>query len=430
MNYDCLIIGGGISGLTCGIRCQSAGLSTAILSAGMSALHFSSGSIDLIGYDRARRIVHSPFEYLKEFTGAMPDHPYAHCGVDTVREALVFLRDTLKAEELEIYDNGERNHFHVTGMGTLKPTYFSQRSVFNDSIRQAFERRAKIAVLNFEGYRDFYPELAISNLLKNELFKNVEIVTGRLVFPDYGDPEKNPFEYRSIDIARIFDTIQYLDEIAEQIKREAGDAEFVAMPAFIGINNYKKHHQILQMLTGKLIYEIPTLPPSILGMRLDDALKSRFADLGGVLIAGDKVMGGDFLDGVLDHVHTQNYGTTRLRARAFVLSTGSFFSGGLVSDSGGMREPVLNLRMSATSPRNTWYSPQFLDRKGHPFFEFGVETTGKLNPFDAEGKVIENMFCTGAILAHYNPIGEGSGGGVAVSTGYYAANQIIKACGK
>ncbi len=429
MNYDCLIVGGGFSGLTCGIRCQGAGLSTAIISAGMSALHFSSGSIDLVGYDHERKIVYRPFEYLEKFTGAAPDHPYAHCGVETVRESLFFLKDVLAAEEMEIHNNGDENHFHVTGMGTLKPTFFSQRSVFNSAISQAFARKAKIAVLNFEGYRDFYPELAITNLLNNSLFRDVEISTGKLVFPDYGDPQKNPFEYRSIDVARIFDTIQYLDEIAEQIKREAGDAEFVAMPAFIGIQNYKKHHQILQMLTGKLIYEIPALPPSILGMRLDDALKSRFAELGGVLIAGDMVKGGDFRGGLLDHVHTQNYGTARLRAKAFVLSTGSFFSGGLVSDARGIREPIFDLRVSATSPRSTWHSPQFLDRKGHPFLEFGVETNGRLNPLDAGGNPVENIFCTGALLPHYNPIREGSGGGVAVATGFHAANQIIKACG-
>ena len=47
MIYDCVIIGGGLAGLTCGIKCAKEGLHTVIISGGMNSLHFSSGSIDL-----------------------------------------------------------------------------------------------------------------------------------------------------------------------------------------------------------------------------------------------------------------------------------------------------------------------------------------------------------------------------------------------
>ena len=98
MIYDCLIIGGGISGLTCGIRCSAAGLNCAILSSGMSSLHFSSGSIDLMGYDGDHRGVYEPFEYLESFIASHPRHPYAKCGTSGIRDALFFLRDQLSAE--------------------------------------------------------------------------------------------------------------------------------------------------------------------------------------------------------------------------------------------------------------------------------------------------------------------------------------------
>ncbi len=429
MNYDCLIIGGGISGLTCGIACAEAGLRTAVISAGMSALHFSSGSIDLYGYHADRKIVYQPLDYIERLIMPVKEHPYSKCGMDTIRSAISFFASQIALGGVELYHNGDYNHFHVSTIGTVKPTYLSQKSVFNDDIKEAFKKRPKIAILNFAGFRDFYPPLAKANLEKNSLFGLFEIVTGEIELPGYARTPGNPHEFRSIDIARIFDSEKYLRKIADDIAGKAGDALFVGMPAFIGINGFNRVYQRLVSLTGKLIYEIPTLPPSILGMRLDNALKARFAALGGEFVAGDRVKGGDFIGAKLDHVHTENHGSTRLRSRYYVLATGSFFSGGMVSEFNAVREPILGLRLFHEEDRTRWHAQTMFGKESHPFLRYGAETNERLNPVNADGKTVENLFCTGAILPHYNPIREGCGGGVAISTGYYAARRIIDACG-
>jgi len=430
MRYDCLIAGAGLSGLVCGIRCAEMGLRTVIISGGMNALHFSSGSIDLMGYEPSGKAIASPYQYLKKFTPKKPGHPYAKVGLKTIRESLAFFKEQCSAGGLNLYDNGEENHFHITGLGTMKISYFSQESVFNSRLKEAFEKKAPVAVLNFDGFRDYFTDLTLEQLRRLPLLKDVTITTGKIRLPYYFRTERNLHEFRSIDLARVFDSEKFLPRIADEIKKAAGNARIVSLPAFIGIENFSKIHRKLEQMTGLLIYEVPSLPPSILGMRIDQALKNRFADLGGELSAGDKVFGGEIIKGTLDHVHTENYGNTRHSARFYVLATGSFFSGGLKSEFNRIEEPLLKLKISDSPSRNKWYSDSFFDKKGQPFISYGVKTGKTLNPFSADGKEVKNLFCTGSILSGYDPVREGSGGGVAISTGYFAANKIISAVAK
>ncbi len=430
MNYDCVIIGGGIAGLLCGIKCAGRGLRCLIVSSGMSALHFSSGSIDLLGYHPAGELVRAPFDALASFINSCPDHPYAKCGEALIEDALFFLKKEVARENFYLYSNERDNHFHVTTLGTLKPAFFSQSSVFNEHLKESFEKKPKIAILTFEGFRDFYPELVSVNLKNQALFQACEIITGSIDVSAFHETKDSHYEFRSIDIGRLFDSEKYLNEIANQINAIAGEADIVGLPAFIGISRYNTIFKKLQALTRPVIYEIPTLPPSILGMRLDNALKRRFAELGGLFVAGDKVIGGEIRAGLLESIHTRNQGDSKIKAPFFVLATGSFFSGGIISRFDVMQEPVLALSVEYPQNRCMWHSKDFFHPDSHPFLQFGVKTNETLNPWDDSGKAVRNLFCAGAVLSGYNPIKEASGSGVAISTGYYAAKQIIARCRK
>ena len=77
MKFDTVIIGGGLAGLTCGIRLQQAGTKCAIVSAGQSALHFSSGSFDLLNELPDGTPVSNPEEAVARLDKS---HPYAKIG--------------------------------------------------------------------------------------------------------------------------------------------------------------------------------------------------------------------------------------------------------------------------------------------------------------------------------------------------------------
>jgi glycerol-3-phosphate dehydrogenase subunit B len=424
--YDCLIIGGGIAGLTCGIRCAAEGLKTAVISGGMNSLHFSSGSIDLAGYDEKGRIIKKPFEYISKVISRDKNHPYASAGIKTIKNSIAFFSSELEAESLPLNNNGDSNHFHVTAIGTLKPSYLSQESIFNEKAVSILKNNSKIAILNFRGFRDYYPEQTIALLKNNSLFQNIQIISGEISLPYYINTEKNLHEFRSVDLARIFETEKYLPRIADEILKVTENAEAVSLPAFLGIKNYSLIRKRLEELTGKYIYEIPSLPPSIPGLRLDNALKNRYIKLGGDYISGDRAESGQYNGNTLEKIITRGSGTSGITAGYFVLATGSFFSGGIVSEFNNIYEPLLGLKVKYDTPGNKWYSTSFFDKKSHPFLGYGVLTDKKLNPINNEGKTIRNLFCAGSVLAGYNPVKEGNGGGVAISTGYSCAERIIK----
>ena len=72
MKFDIVIIGGGLAGLVCGIKLQKAGKKCAIVSAGQSAMHFSSGTFDLLGRLPDGTEVTNPLEAMKSLP---EEHP-------------------------------------------------------------------------------------------------------------------------------------------------------------------------------------------------------------------------------------------------------------------------------------------------------------------------------------------------------------------
>jgi glycerol-3-phosphate dehydrogenase subunit B len=389
----------------------------------MSSLHFSSGCVDLLGRNRLGEKVFEPFKELKALAAACPEHPYSKIGADAVKSGLDFFVGQAKARNLDYCANKDKNHLHITALGRVRTTYLSPDGVYSPRIEEAFLNKKKVAVLNFAGFRDFYPELAAANLKKHPLFEKCTITTGQIKLPELSPTGGRIRELRSIDIARHFDCAKDLGPVAEQISRLGQGAQFVAMPAILGINNFGRIRDSLEKLAGTIIYEVPTLPPSILGMRLDEALRSRFAELGGVLLPGERVCGGAIEKSRVLSLALAS--RAKISADNFVLATGSFFSGGLVSRPDSIREPVFDLKVFANQRRGNWYNPVFLSAESHPFMEYGVVTDSSLCALDASGRAVENLYCAGAVLAGYHPVREQSGLGVAISTGVFAADRVI-----
>lgn len=136
------------------------------------------------------------------------------------------------------------------------------------------------------------------------------------------------------------------------------------------------------------------------GLTLNECPREEFIKLGGTLFPGDSVIGGHIADDGdgkrLEWVETRNLVGTRLEAPYYILSTGKFFSRGLVSNMEGIAEPVFGCDVEYAGGPSEWTVAEFFDDQ--PFEKFGVITDAE-GRVKTGGKVIGNLYAAGEILA-------------------------------
>ncbi|MFM5243262.1 glycerol-3-phosphate dehydrogenase subunit GlpB [Aeromonas media] len=422
MKFDTIVIGGGMAGLSAALRLAEAGQKTLLMASGQSALHFSSGSVDLLESEG------DPRAALPAFMAAHPDHPYSKVGLTNIEASLADLQRHCHEQGLPLFRQ-ERNHQRLTPIGTLKSTWLSP-----ETCACVTEAPAPDALLlaTLEGFRDFHPALAAANLATHARFAHCRILTGEIRLPQLAAFSRNPHEFRSADIARLFDKQQHdrqdlLTDLAREIGRmvkECGEpgCRHIVLPACLSLGLVGPRLSELEARTGCTIKEVATMPPSLIGMRMQEALKRRVLTLGGTFLTSERVLGARYDGDRVIGVHSQNGDDQLFEADHFVLASGSFFSRGLESRLGGIREPIFDADVLSLPERDAWAGRRLFDH--HPFMGFGVKTDDQLRVLRG-GKPLANLYGAGSVLAHYDPVREGSGSGVAVATGWQAAGHIL-----
>ena len=424
MKFDTIVIGGGMAGLSAALRLAEAGQKTLLMASGQSALHFSSGSVDLLESEG------DPRAALPAFMAAHPDHPYSKVGLTNIEASLTDLQRHCHEQGLPLFRQ-EHNHQRLTPIGTLKSTWLSPETCACVTEAPAPD---VLLLATIEGFRDFHPALAAANLATHARFAHCRILTGEIRLPQLAAFSRNPHEFRSADIARLFDKQQHdkqdlLTDLAREIGRmvqECGEpgCRHIVLPACLSLGLVGPRLAELEARTGCTIKEVATMPPSLIGMRMQEALKRRFLALGGTFLTSERVLGARYDGDRVIGVHSQNGDDQLFEADHFVLASGSFFSRGLESRLGGIREPIFDADVLSLPERDAWAGRRLFDH--HPFMGFGVKTDDQLRVLRG-GKPLANLYGAGSVLAHYDPVREGSGSGVAVATGWQAAGHILGA---
>lgn len=414
MKFDTVIIGGGLSGLICGLRLQKAGKKCAIISAGQSAMHFSSGTFDLLGRMPDGSVVEKPLEALKKLDEG---HPYSIIGAERVSEYAAEAPGFLKSCGIAVTGDASINCWRITPTGERKPAWLTL-SDFTPLASKDEKIGNKALIVNILGYLDFNTKFLADSFEKNGTV--CRIVSIKL--EEMERLRKNPSEMRSTNIARVMDREGVWEKASAQIKEMVKDEDVVVLPAVFGLKNAETADTMRKTIGIKTVF-VATMPPSVPGIRTQMTLKAEFEKAGGRFFLGDSVLEADYNeDGTVRSIITSNFGDIRVYADNFVLASGSFFSKGLIATPDKIFEPVFGIDLTYSDKRDGWFDRNFWRKQN--YISFGAKVSKRMN-VSVEGKVITNLYAVGSLLGGSNLLYEGCGGGVAIISAMAAADEIL-----
>lgn len=405
MHYDLLIIGTGLSGLMAAKAAVDLGKKILILGKGIGSLSLFSNSIDLLGPSQQGRTME---ENLSLWIKNHPDHPYSKVGLKGIEDSLSsFL--SLFPPPYSFMALGRRNSLIPTAAGTLRPTYLIPETMAEGV---SFPN-GKTLIVGIKGYKDFYPHYVADQM------KCRGITISLTDFPNPGETANA--------LARLMEKKSFRQEIASKIKEHFYGESRIGFPALLGLHNPMEVKDDLERLIGTKIFEIPTLPPSIPGMRIFYRFKEWLAYKGVPLLLGSSVKNG-IIKGkrcVAIHISHPPLMTT-YSADRYLLATGRFTGGGLWADRERISEPIFNLPVKQPETREEWFRSHFFDSLSHPIHQTGIMVNSSFQPIDEGGNLIlENVWVAGTILAHHNWMDEKSREGIEIATGYMAARYAL-----
>ena len=421
---DLLVIGAGLSGLMAAYTAAQADLKVRVVNKGLGSMHWSAGTVDLLGYTPAAQAkpVQKPFQAIEALVAQHPDHPYGLLGRANIQAGLDSFVALTKAIGLPYQGapDPEDNLFLPSPAGAVRPVYLAPQAQIGGDLR----RPEPMLIVGFKGMRDFYPDLLAENLAKQgyqarPAFLPISLITDRR-------------DFNTVQLAEALDDPGRRTRLGQELKRLAQPGERIGLPAILGMHAHQQALIDLERLCGAPVFEIPTLPPSVPGVRLYKALRDKLLEMGVRIEAAMEIINAEVTaahngnPGLVQWVASETSARPlKHRAQNYLLATGGILGGGFNSDhTGRVWEVIFDLPLTAPQDRSAWFDGSFLSPTGHPVFNGGVAVNKTFQPI-ADGKPIyANLWAAGHLLANADPILERSMEGMAIVTGVSAGKAV------
>ena len=193
---------------------------------------------------------------------------------------------------------------------------------------------------------------------------------------------------------------QNREKLARVIEPLVKDSKIIGLPAILGL--YRTHEVIshLEELIGVPIFEIPTIPPSVPGLRLKEAFERGLRSKGVQYFSLTKALkvrqtaagrfethiGRDDVEHIID-------------SRGVILASGRFIGGGLFADRTHIHETIFDLPVYQPASRHDWHHRDMLDSRGHSINQAGLEIDDSFRPFNDSAQLQRTVLNRPAVPA-------------------------------
>jgi glycerol-3-phosphate dehydrogenase subunit B len=279
-----------------------------------------------------------------------------------------------------------------------------------------------IALAGLTGFRDFDSVLASSRLaarLKRPIAAADLPLPGSLPMRDL----------YATDLARRFENSEWLAQACAAWRPSLVGVRHLGLPAVLGFRNHGSVITAIEESLELTVFEIPTLPPCLPGLRLEAVLREACLACGVDVIEGAPVVGrvdGRTRTARAAGVQAQTAGGPRvINAGAVLLATGDLLHGGLVArQNGRVQESVFDLPVVHSNDRSTWTALHLSDPQ--PYTTFGLRVDTRMRPLGADGApLLQNLFAAGGLLAGARRAEEGSRQGIGLATAWRAVESAL-----
>lgn len=411
--WDVVVVGGGLAGRMAALAATDGGASVHLVTESEDAVRHSSGLFDLLGYEPgAENPLSAPFEDLAELPD---DHPYSVLGESTIRAAI----RRFESAAGESFDglSSERNGLVLGPLGIPLVAYGLPDTVEPGLL----SREGAIRLVDIDPLQDFDAAIAATNLERTGL--TTDIGTATIDLGEVLSPESDRLEVahrldREVSAAPADRTL--LPLLSDALLEISRGYERVGIPAVLGVDRPTAVYEAVDSRIDATLFEIPTGPPSVLGIRLDRALDAAIDRTEALVSAGPRVVDYRADGGRIAAVALDRDGATEwIRGRQFVLATGGFVGGGLQATETDLVEPVFDcpVRGPADVKDRTATGPF----DSQPFATAGLSVDDRLRPLEEnDSPCFSNLRSSGDVLGGFDPVAEGSATGTATATGYAA----------
>jgi glycerol-3-phosphate dehydrogenase subunit B len=419
--YDVCIIGAGLAGLAATLFVANRGLSC-VQVGHTGEINFATGFLDLLGVHPVseKNVWSDPWAGIDALVQDVPDHPYARLPKEDIHDAYDELLSFLKEAGLPYNRRTNHNIRVLTSMGTIKTTYCVPHTMWNGVM--ALEEKPACLLIDIRGLKGFSARQIAAGLKDGW----PDLRNAHISFP--GTDHLSDVYTEHMASALILS--ENRERFARALQPHIKEAQIVGMPAILGLYRTLEVVSDLEKRIGVPVFEIPTIPPSVPGLRLKEAFERGLRAKGVDYFSQNRVL----------EVQHKSHGCFELgigrttiensvQSRGVILASGRFIGGGLHADRKRIKETIFDLPVYQPVNRAEWHRRDFLDSRGHLVNRAGLEIDDSFRPLNSSPKpAFDTLFAAGSILAHNDWKRIKCGAGLAIASAYGAVKSFVRLC--